>query len=353
MFSLISDQRFIYRFFRHALLILGMVGLFTWVSWSNKEPGQSTGALLLMVSGNAVVFFAYAYITVYMLVPAILLRKRYFLFALSFLVTGIVLSMGKFLISDYIFYQAIAPEDNSPAQFLTLSSILVNIKDMTFIVALFAIMKFTRDHFYLKRNVQEMNEKRREAEMKLLRHQMDPHVIFNNFNSLYSISIYRPQLLQSTVKMLKSNLHYMFQGSKLEKVPLAEELKMIQNYIGLEKLRYGERLRVEYDVTGAPDKLEIFPLILYPFVENCFVHGAGEDPSPSWIRIHLEIKDDNLTFFAANSVSGYNGANLNSHKSNQKKSCVRRLEVFYPNSHRIGVYSTQSEYEVELNIRLG
>ena len=114
---------------------------------------------------------------------------------------------------------------------------------------------------------------------------MDPHVIFNNFNNLYSISIYRPEHLKATVKKLKTVLHYLFKGSKSDKVLLAKEVDMIRNYIGLETIRYGDRLNVSFEPEGSMHGLMIAHLILYSFVENCFVHGADVNPLKSWIKI--------------------------------------------------------------------
>ncbi|MCK4748515.1 MAG: histidine kinase, partial [Bacteroidales bacterium] len=250
------------------------------------------------------------------------------------------------------FYQAISPENASPGHTLNLADLLVNTKDMTFIVAIFAIVKYARDHYVLKSNIRELQQKGLEAEIKLLEHHMDPHVIFNNFNSLYSISLNRPEYLKNTVKKLRSVLHYLFMESKHKKVSLSREIEMIENYIGLEELRYGERLRISFEKEGDTRGLEIAPLILYPFVENCFVHGAGEDPDQSWIRINLVVSKSNLCFCAANSVSENNGQERNRNRKTVNENSVRRLELQYPNNHRLTILDRQNEHIVELNIRL-
>jgi LytS/YehU family sensor histidine kinase len=181
---------------------------------------------------------------------------------------------------------------------------------------------------------------------------MDPHVIFNNFNSLYSISIYRPEHLKSTVKKLKSILHYLFMESKSEKVQLSDEVEMIENYIGLEKLRFGDRLKVDYTVNGNLQDLKIAPLILYSFVENCFVHGAGENPSNSWIKIALLVQDTRLCFKASNSVSETPVQQGTGTKRKTNENSVRRLELAYPNRHRLAIREKRNEHLVELNISL-
>ena len=330
-----------------------MVVLFSWVTFSRSEGAESYAHSFLAVFINALFFFGYAYLTVYLLIPLLLLRKQFLLFLVSFILTGIALSLFKFLFSDVIFYQAIAPESSRIKGVLSLSSVLVNTKDMTFIVAVFAIAKFARDHYVIRNNIRELEQRGIEAEIKLLEHQMDPHVIFNNFNSLYSISIYRPDHLRSTVGKLKSILYYLFSESRQNLVELSREVEMIENYIGMEQLRFGDRLNIDFRVEGELSGLKIAPLILYPFVENCFVHGAGEDPRKSWIRIQLWVNEDRLRFCAANSVSDYPREHKLPGRSRTREHSLRRLELQYPNNHRMTIREKRNEHIVELNLTLG
>ncbi len=274
------------------------------------------------------------------------------LFIVLFALTGMGLSLLKFVFSDLIFYQAIAPESVSSGYSGSLSALLVNTKDMTFIVAIFALAKYARDHYLLKSNIQELQRKGLEAELKLLEHQMDPHVIFNNFNNLYSISIYRPEYLKSTVKKLKSLLHYLFTESRNDMVLLVKEVEMIENYIGLEKLRFGDRLNITLKTEGRLEGLKIAPLILYSFVENCFVHGAVEEPRQSWIRIELTVKERRLCFLAANSVSEQPIKQKTSGRSSANVNSLRRLELQYPNNHRLAIRNKRNEHFVELYVSL-
>lgn len=122
---------------------------------------------------------------------------------------------------------------------------------------------------------------------------------------------------------------------------------MIKNYIGLETLRYGDRLRVHFDPGGPMNGLKIAPLILYSFVENCFVHGAGENPRNSWIRIELKVQDSRIRFTAVHSISGAHG-----YPGARNENSIRRLELAYPNSHRLAIRERKDEHEVELHVSL-
>jgi LytS/YehU family sensor histidine kinase len=327
-----------------------MVLLFAWVAYSRSGKNANFWNGFLMVFTNALFFFGYAYITVYLLIPKMLLKRHVLVFLVAFVVTGLTLSLLKFLFSDYIFYQAIAPENAIQTNVITFRSLLVNTKDMTFIVAIFALVKFARDHYTLELNNRELQRKELEAELKLIEHQMDPHVIFNNLNNLYSISIYKPELLRVTVKKLRSILHYLFQESKSEKVLLLKEVDMIRNYIGLETLRFGDRLNISFESEGPMQGLTIAPLILYSFVENCFVYGADENPLKSWIRIQLKVQDSRLRFIAVYSTSGSRKQADGIASGNENS--ISRLELAYPNRHRLAVREEENQHEVELHISL-
>jgi len=349
--NLITDQRWVSRIFRHVLLFLSTVLVFSWLLYYKSLVDSSFTQSLLVVLINAVFFFGYAYLCVYILIPKLLAKKKLGLFIVVFLLSGLALSALKFLVSDLAFHQVISPENGFPDASVSLSDLLMNTKDMTFIVALFAIVKFARDHYLLEFNIRELQEKGLKAKIKLLEHQMDPHVIFNNFNSLYSISLNRPELLGETVKKLQSVLHYLFRESKHGEVELSREIKMIENYIGLEELRFGDRLEVIYELEGEPQDLKIAPLILYPFVENCFVHGAGENPDSSWINVHMSIKGNMLKFCASNSVSKRDQSRSDNGKKGNENS-LRRLEIQYPNSHGLTILDRENKHVVELNINL-
>jgi sensor histidine kinase YesM len=351
MYNLLLSQKLTIKILRHLVLFLTMVLLFAWVAYSRSGEQGVFWKSYIMVFTNAIFFFGYAYITVYLLIPRLLLKRRILVFLAAFVLTGLGLSLLKFVFSDYIFYQAISPENAAPAKLISFKSLLVNTKDMTFIVAVFALVKFARDHYTLELNNRELQRKELEAELKLIEHQMDPHVIFNNFNNLYSISIYRPEHLKATVKKMQTILHYLFKESKNDKVMLVKEVEMIENYIGLETLRFGDRLKVSFETKGVMNGLKIAPMILYSFVESCFVHGAGENTMKSWIRIELKVQDSRLRFVAVNSVSGSRDYSAGRNRGSNENS-IRRLELAYPNSHRLAIREGKNEHEVELHVSL-
>jgi LytS/YehU family sensor histidine kinase len=147
-------------------------------------------------------------------------------------------------------------------------------------------------------------------------------------------------------------LEYLFLERKDQPVSLKQELRMIENYIGLEQLRFGDRLRVSYEVEGNPEGIRIAPLLLYAFVENCFENGAGMDMNTAWINIRLQIQSSRLNFIAENSLPDKIFSSAKNQFDHTLENSVKRLEMLYPNSHRLTIREKDLRHKVELQITL-
>jgi LytS/YehU family sensor histidine kinase len=129
-------------------------------------------------------------------------------------------------------------------------------------------------------------------------------------------------------------------------VPLVNEVDFIRNYVSAEELRYGEKVRVNLEVQGLTS-LMIEPLLLFPFVENAFKHGAAAEQLSGFIDITIVQIAHELTFVVRNSRSGLKktgGIGL----LNAKK----RLELLYPGAYRLEIKQEPISWTVELCIKL-
>jgi LytS/YehU family sensor histidine kinase len=136
----------------------------------------------------------------------------------------------------------------------------------------------------------------------------------------------------------------------MDKVPLSKEIELLHHYTDLEKLRYGEKLIIHQDMTVHRDTIQLAPLILLPFAENCFKHGGvGED---GWFRITMSLHTDDqqLLFHITNSkkkkketASANGGVGL--------ENIRQRLTLLYPNRHHLDIRDEESSFSVRLEIR--
>lgn len=165
-----------------------VVLVFTLVLYSRKSDRNFLSQLNLTFI-NSLIFLGYGYLTIFILIPFILLRKKYALFGVLFVVLGVVLSAIKLSISDFIFYSAISPEFIGSKGMLSARFIVVNTKDMSFIVALFVIAKFSKDWLIAEKQHRILQKKHTDLNLKLLQSHFEPHFLFNTLNNLYALSI--------------------------------------------------------------------------------------------------------------------------------------------------------------------
>ena len=150
---------------------------------------------------------------------------------------------------------------------------------------------------------------------------------------------------------LSDMLRYILYEGQKPLVPLKRELMMITEYVSLENIRYGNKLDVYVRVPDKTDDLYIAPLLLLPFVENCFKHGASNMLQNPWINLTVEVKHTTLTMKLMNGKASVkeNGQN----KTGIGISNVRqRLELLYKNKYDLEIREDEEIFVVDLNLEL-
>lgn len=196
----------------------------------------------------------------------------------------------------------------------------------------------------------KLAEEKLAAELTFLKSQVHPHFLFNTLNNLYALTLIKSEKTSDIVLKLSDLLDYMIYKSNAPFVPLEKELETLQGYMELERMRYSERLDFGFTVTGDPAGHEIAPLILLPFIENCFKHGASNDRHHPRIRISVEIAPASLNFRAVNSVPEEVREDNSLSKGIGLKNVKRRLELIYPGRHELTIQQEDREFSVELTI---
>jgi len=137
----------------------------------------------------------------------------------------------------------------------------------------FLFFKLLKDHVAIQQRALILQKEKAEAELSLLKTQLNPHFLFNTLNNIYSLSIMSSPATSAAIARLADILDHILYRCNALFVPLSAEIALLNNYIGLEKLRYDERLTVTFNI-GFDVEPEIAPLILLSIVENAFNHGA-------------------------------------------------------------------------------
>jgi sensor histidine kinase YesM len=300
---------------------------------------------------------AATYFTLYFLIDRYLIQKKYgtflILLLLSMIVSGVILRM----IAYYYLYPAFYPEGMSLPLFFW-PKILISIFVTYSIVAIVASFHLIK-HYYrhqqtnqlLQQMAQQLEREKLAAELKLLKSQINPHFLFNTLNNLYALTLNRSEKAPLMVHKLSELMSYMLYDSNQIEVPLEKEIQYIKNYIDLEKIRYGNRLDVKLSVYGNTNKIMIAPLLILPFVENSFKHGARNQLSDGWIHIDLEIQGQTITLKVENSKPDFQDEHSRTSGiglANVKK----RLEHLYVGRHKLQLFDEADTHMAILKLSL-
>jgi sensor histidine kinase YesM len=228
-------------------------------------------------------------------------------------------------------------------------------KNLPFFLTFLAYLSaYTSGRRYFERKFQKSEQRyqQSQAELQNLKSQLNPHFFFNTLNNLYGTALEENAPRTATlISQLSDMMRYVLSGSQLDQTEVVNELKFIEDYLHLQKIRLPKRNNIRIQSTINYDQLPatIPPLLLIPFIENAFNYGVSVD-HPSDIALTITIKNSKLQMVIKNlknpgkvEVAG-NGSGI----SNTR----RRLELLYPLRHKLLVTNANNSYLVELWIDL-
>ncbi len=357
-----SDNR-LYRWKRH-LLFWVAVFLYHIVRIGLMFPPVTSLRLAFSVLENALVWglipnIIIVYSLVYYLIPKYFSQKKYVLFIIGTLLLIIIVQsygIGRNLLN----YRTNYNKAMMDAVGISLESIWASALRPGFIrlfgnppliCGLFLSLKILKNWHLEQLRTETLAKENTNAELQLLKAQIHPHFLFNTLNNIYSFTLTQSPLAGTLVQKLSDMLNYMIHECEKPLVPLEKEIKLIQDYMGLEKVRYGNRLDMQVEINGEYKVKLIAPLLMIPFVENCFKHGASAMRGQQWIKLNITINEDQLDFKLSNSKPpDLNGAN--NKKGIGLANVQKRLQLLYPGKHSLEIKSTTDSYIVHLQVSL-
>lgn len=217
-------------------------------------------------------------------------------------------------------------------------------------VFIFGISRHIYNYIKLKQAEQQLRIEKQAAELNYLRSQTNPHFLFNTLNNIYSLARDKSDLAAESILRLSKILRFMLYETGGEYIAIEQELQIIRDYIDLEKLRYDESLRINFNHDIEDMKQALPPLLLIPLVENAFKHGVSETRSQPFVDIHLSVNKRILTFNVKNSTDSSMGEPKI--KENIGLSNLRRqLEMLYK-EYSLKVQPESAAFTATLKINL-
>lgn len=299
------------------------------------------------------------YLMLYVVFPKFILKKRYLaglvLIAVLWFLCGAfnLVLLGKVM---QPFLEMVLPPENIPATPRTpgmsfFMAVIATNKGAMTITASALMLKFGKHWYHHQHRGLQLQKQATEAQLQLLTAQVHPHFLFNTLNNVYSKTQKESPGGSQMIMGLSDLLRYVLYEGRKPLVPLDKELQMILEYINLEKIRYGNKLDLHYLVTDSTKDVYIAPLLLLPFVENCFKHGTSNVLQNPWINLTIELKGTTLVMKLMNGKSKVEEAPKG--KSGIGISNVRqRLELLYKNKHELQIREEEEVFVVDLQIKL-
>jgi len=317
--------------------------------FASKQWWYQTGVVYLLWGFLNFLIFFYL---LHFIIPFGLKTKRYVVMILFtyllIIVVGVVkyyfVMLGRFEYVRVSYYKD--EQGNLPVYFTFAQYLLKTVVTGTFVSTIAYGWGLTVNWFRGEQLRKELENKRMDAELSFLRMQMNPHFLFNSLNSIYSLSLKKSDDTPEAVLKLSEMMRYMiYEDEDTEhKVDLEKEISYLNNYIGLQRIRFKDMLYVEFLRDGDISRKKIVPLLLVPFVENAFKHGILTDPFCP-VRFHLLVEGDRLIFQVKNRK---NIGNKDFTGGIGMDNVKRRLMLLYPGKHQLTVDDGKEFYHSEL-----
>ncbi len=217
-----------------------------------------------------------------------------------------------------------------------------SVKFITPTIILLTIKFYNEQQRFLK-----INEQKKATELTTLKHQLNPHFLFNTLNNLYALTIEKSDEAPEVIEKLSEMLDYMLYGCNEKFVPLQKEIDLIKNYLALEKVRYGNRVTIQLN-TPENSSAKIAPLILLTFIENAFKHGVSQELNKAFIHINIELEETMIHFKIENSIA--KNKILSRKESIGIGNVKKQLELLYADTYSLAIQEENDSFNVDLKI---
>ncbi len=293
-----------------------------------------------------------SYFVTYFIIPKLLRGDNYLIISLYFIVGSYLISALLRTMVIYVLEPIVRtpPFEQEPIlEILTDIPVLIKVYSLQYfsLAWIFGFIKLLKDQYLIKQHTLLLEKEKMKAELNTLKAQLNPHFLFNTLNNIYSLSLVNSPITSRSIAGLSEILDHVLYRCNRAYVPISTEITLLKNYIELEKLRYDERLQVNFNHAIDEDS-EIAPLILLSIVENAFKHGA--DVGRPTIDIELVLLKKQFNFKVSNAFV----AKQNDSRENKigLTNISKQLELIYPEQHTFNLATNDNIFVASLHINL-
>ena len=332
--------------FIHILAWMAFTGYLLMISYNNYRPQFEPDFIVFKQVLTIIVILTPFYVNYFLVTPYTLLQKKsYPLFLI-----GILLLMGLHSLLDIGVLNALdwylGSED-----FRENVTFLNSVKSLVTPILFLAIsggLRVSKEYYANSRKQLQLEHQVAEAELQMLKSQINPHFLFNSLNNIYGLTQKKSDHAPDAVIKLSEMMRYLLHESNQPKVSLAKEIELLNNFIFLQKLRMVDASKVNF-IPAYDGTLTITPLLLIPLLENAFKHSDLTNQRVP-ISIDLVVKGTQLTFHLVNGIDTvekheYSGIGI--------ENLRRRLALLYKDRHHLELDQKDEKFFANLVLDLG
>ncbi|WP_074407338.1 MULTISPECIES: sensor histidine kinase [Aquimarina] len=338
---------------KHHVIFWLVYFLFTTFKWGSyfNDYAYSLKTTIL----GFIIHMSLSYFNIYYLMPKFVDKRKYLIYIFLLFTSLFTMVLAKFYFTYFLVNHNVWPEGPEVTNKLTLNYTIEMMLGELYVVSFVSAIKVTLDRLREHKKLIGVEKLQLETELRFLRAQMSPHFFFNTLNNIYSLSVEKSDKTPKTILKLSELMRYLLHETNQKRQYLSKEIMCLQNYLDLERIRYGDSLKINVNISGEIEGKKIAPMLLLSFIENAFKHGANKNVGEIEINISFIIIDDFLYFQITNPIPSKNNKNkIDSFSGgigigNVKK----RLELGYkPDEYNLTISENDDQYIVDLKIKV-
>jgi len=284
------------------------------------------------------------YIIAYYLFPKYFYTRQYLKFTISFFSIILAFSAG-LSVCLYFLFRGYSKTFADNKLFVSLTAFFSIIT----IVGILCAIKLIVEKIRGDRAAQRLESERIESELQYLKAQVNPHFLFNAINSVYFLIKKDADAAASTLIKLSDLLRFQLYDCSDEKIAIEKEVEYLSNFVALEKIRKGDKIKVDLIASSELQGFQVAPFMLIPFLENAFKYVSGFSSSENKIIIKLWREENRFHAHFFNTTDNLVRSEVG---GIGHKNVKRRLELIYPNKHQLEILEKPGTYKVMLSLDL-
>ena len=286
------------------------------------------------------------YINIMFLMPKLFSKKKYLIYFIALVATillSIILNLITFdWLADIVFpdYYFVSHFD-----FLEIGTFMV------IYILITTLLKLSQSWFELQevnKRITRIEKENIKSELNALKAQINPHFLFNSLNVIYSQAIKKSNKTPNAIIQLSDILRYVIYDSTKDKVSIETEIKLIEDYIELQKFRIDTTSNIKFEHKVQNENCKITPMLLLPLVENSFKHGIKGELDHTFVNIKLEANINNILFEIENNKGIGETVESDGNSGIGIANIRQRLTLLYPNKHKFDIEETTTIFKVNM-----